>query len=666
MRPMLSAVVVALVLLTAAFLFVAPTAARSLTGPGGASPGLRTAVAPTYGVGLDVATEPVLPGYHDTLYYEVLNNTNGAPVSTGLSSITILGSYYNTLDKLIKLPGTPASVAPNAPIGSWAFQVPANTSSNVLHEPLLTVWANSSSMGMNVSNDFAVEVGNLQIFDARVCGIFSGCGTLTTGAPATVSFTAYAEDGFGDLSPAANETVSVLFYSTGSSPVTVPGVAASYTTNAQGEVELAFTPSSTIFNVPGPNHVEIEVTDSVNASLSVYDNVTWHLYNPTGITNFAFALDHTDYFSGDTVVASWQWAGTNSSVGTWNVTNYVVYDDASGNIIASGLVGSTAPSGSFHFALPSMYFGDFEVEAAAYNSSDFELLDAGADASQAIFAVVPSEFYFNPGDVITVTITEEGPALTGASISAYVQATNSGQTLFNGPVTGMSFQFTVPMVAPADIYDIAAWANTSAGTVAAGSTDVELASGWNFWAGVSSTSSYADGSFTPGTTIQLSYAVTVYGTSTPPRYMEIYVFPGSCSYYCITGTPSLKSWAVTSASGSVPFTIPSSTPNGLQAFTVVAEWPGGEGSSQLTVNVNSAPSALNYELGAGSGLTVGWLILLLLIIIVAIVLVMMGRRSKPTMVMSPAASTTPEWKEPAGGASTGGSSGTPPTPPSSQ
>jgi hypothetical protein len=157
--------------------------------------------------------------------------------------------------------------------------------------------------------------------------------------------------------------------------------------------------------------------------------------------------------------------------------------------------------------------------------------------------------------------------------------------------------------------------------------------------------------------------------------MELILVPGPCSLICGSDTPALKYWYVTGSSGSVPFTIPSGTPNGLQTFTVLAEFQNGDGANQITVNVNSSPSALNYELGAGSGLTVGWLILLILLIIVALVVLMLGRRGKPSrMVMSPTSSSpAPEWKEPqSGGGSAGsgssgsgsmGGSGDSPTPP---
>jgi hypothetical protein len=669
MRPTLSAIVVAVVLLSAALLLMVPAQERAASNPAHVSTGLRSAVAPTYAIGLDFASEPVLPGYHDTLLWDILNDTNAAP-QTGLTTITILGTYYNTGDtKILTFPGTPVNVTVAA-IGSWAFVVPTNASATPGYSPVFTVWANSTTLDMSQDAGTFLEVGTLEITSASICPAI-GCGNvITTGTPTVVTATAEVVFGFA-TAPAPGETAKFVFYSTGSSPVTVPGVPASVTTDGQGEAAVTFTPSNTVFNVPGPNHVDISVTDSVNTTLTVtYPAVDFNLYNPTGTTNFAFWLNAGEYYSGATVTAYWQWEGTNSTVGTWNVTNYIAYDP-SFNVLASGLIGSTQPTGSFQFALPASYAGDFTVLAFAHNATStttcgFECssLDATALATTALLVAIPSEYYFSPGDTITVTVTADGPALAGATIGGYVQASNSGQSLFNGTVTGGSFQFTIPKVAPADEYKIAVWASSpTAGTIATATNDVVEASGYSFWMAVSTVSSYSDGSFAAGQTVQVGYKVVAYGTSQlPTTFVDLAV----CSYSCGDG-PALHEYIVSSASGSVSFTIPAGTINGLALFYGEIEFYGSDHvvhfeTTYFSVIVNSSPSALNYELGAGSGLTVGWLILLLLIIIVVVVLfAMRGRgRSGGRMVMSPTSS--PEWKEPqTGGGASGGT--TPPAPP---
>lgn len=682
MRPKLTAIAVALVLLISAvaFLLVIPTQDRALAGPAGVSTGLKAAVAPTYYIDLSLAATRTLPGYSDTLYYQVLNDTNGAPQSD-LSTITITGTYYNTNHVLLKLPDTPINLTPPAATGSWGFVVPVNSTSTAFDWPAITVWANSTSLKMSADETDTVQVGVLEYVNAEtdVCNVVGTCGNpgdLTTGNPATVHADVEI-DAHGDTAPAAGETVKFTFYSTGSSPVPVSGVPATVTTDGSGQAAVTFTPLSTVFNVPGPNHVEIQVTDSVNTSLIIDTNVTFFLYNPVGVANFDFWLNASLYYSGETGTGYWQWAGTNTTVGTINVTNFQVFDEATVDLIDSGTIASTSPTGSFPFTLPATYAGDFEVWLYAHNTSEFFEFEATATADREIFTAIPSEFYYNPGDVITVTVTSEGAALSGTTVSAFVQAYDSGQTLYNSTVSGGSFQFTIPKIAPATEYVIAAWASSpTAGTVASAREDVDEASGYNFWAGISTLSSYSDGSFAPGQTIQLSYSIVPYGTSQAPKAAELELLVGPCTFdLCGSDTPAIKVWFVSSASGSVPFTIPAGTPNGIQTFTVYGDWPGGDGVNQLTINVNSNPSPLNYELGAGSGLTVGWLILLILLIVVALVVLMLGRRGKPSrMVMTPASSSpAPEWREPptgggsAGGGSSGsgsmGGSGDSPTPP---
>src|SRR5580692_7685940 len=93
----------------------------------------------------------------------------------------------------------------------------------------------------------------------------------------------------------------------------------------------------------------------------------------------------------------------------------------------------------------------------------------------------------------------------------------------------------------------------------------------------------------------------------------------------------------TSTSGTLTFTLPNDLPNGYSSVLVFAyptamaatcsdPYSQCSAASELTVNVQASPSALNYEVGAGSGLTVGWLILLVLILIVAIIGVVWIRR----------------------------------------
>jgi hypothetical protein len=663
MRPMLSAIVVALVLLTAAFL-LAPLNAGRDSAPEAALSGIHSDAAPTYEVEATLGANPILPGYQDTLYYQVVNDTNHAPVGD-LSYVTILGTYYNHAETLLNIPGTPATLSAAA-TGSWMFKLPVNASDAFGRSAVFTVWANSSALGENNSATVTLNVGHLALNVASVVDEVTGSPTvLIAGDPALVTAQAYV-DSFGGNVPAANESLTLNWYSTGSSPVTSP---VTLTTDYQGYARDTFTPVTTIFNVPGPDHTEFELVDSVNTSVSVFANVTWTLHNPSGTADFAFSLGSSQYYGGDKVTATWAWRGTNATVGTITVDTYYAYDTSTDAVIASGTVDSTAATGSFSFDLPPTFYGPFEVEAFAYNATESWTLGATATASAPTLSLNPSEIYYNPGDTITVSIATEGSIFSSATISAIVSTSGSGQTLFSGTVSGDSFSFTIPSTAPAPTYHIYVWASTTtAGTFAYASQNVDESAGFTFWAGVGTASSYSDGSYQPGQSVQITYKLTTLGTSALPTHVELLIDP-------IEGadSPALKVWNSVSTSGSVSFTIPSGTPNGVQTYIVESESSAGDYEALVSMNVNSAPSPLNYELGAGSGLTVGWLILLILIVIVVLAILVVGRRRRGgQMIMTP---HTPEWKEPqaqastppsAGGPPSGGSTESPATPPESQ
>jgi hypothetical protein len=667
MRPTWSAVLAVGLLLTAAVWFAVPIGAGGGSAPAHAAVAVKPAVITNYEVEANSYRLPELPGYPAAVEYRVVNDTTGAAITT-LSSIQITGTYYNQAHTLLKLPGTPATVS-TAPVGTWHFTIPKNASTTGgTFSPEVTIWANITTPHQSAERSVYVYMGNLAIDNFAVCSTSGACGALISGIPAYVSGTVVVT-GSGYTSGAPNETVKLSFYSSGSSPVTVAGVPATLTTGPQGYFRVAFTPLSTVFTVAALDHVQVVVTDSVNATLTDTLNYYWSLSNPAGNVNFDFWLNSVDYYTGSAVTAYWQWAGTNSTVGTVSFTEYDAFNISNGDTLAQGTLSSSAASGSFTFTLPAGFVGTFGVEALCNNATRSFLLGAEGVAIASLFAAVPNPEIYVPGNVITVSIAEAGPALSGTTVNAVVQAENSGATLFSGAVSGGSFQFTIPSVAPAPEYYISAWATNAAGeTVAYSHTDVVEGNGTLFWAGVSSKSSYSDGSFSPGSTIQIAYKVTVFGLNASPIALELLIFPGTCNrYVCFLDTPALKIVFTAQTSGSISFTIPSSEANGFQQFNVVAELLGSGGLAwdTVTLNVNSSPSALNYELGAGSGLTVGWLILLVLVIVVGAGLFFLMRRHGRVGGRGGSGSV-PEWKEPSSGSSGSGSAPPPPPPPGTQ
>jgi hypothetical protein len=192
-------------------------------------------------------------------------------------------------------------------------------------------------------------------------------------------------------------------------------------------------------------------------------------------------------------------------------------------------------------------------------------------------------------------------------------------------------------------------------------------------------SSYSDGSYQPGQTVTLNYQVVpIDGTALPQFFNFELTAPGFAYYnYIQNAAPT----------GTIGFTIPSNALAGNLVVNLHVTGSLTAGSCVPTSNctgttglfINPHPSVLSMELGAGSGVTVGWLILLILVLVVAIVLFLVLRRrggprggtgSAPTSVtepMSPAApapSSPPasEWKAPDNPPASSGDSGQPPLP----
>ncbi|MGI0151943.1 MAG: hypothetical protein ACREC5_08410, partial [Thermoplasmata archaeon] len=134
-------------------------------------------------------------------------------------------------------------------------------------------------------------------------------------------------------------------------------------------------------------------------------------------------------------------------------------------------------------------------------------------------------------------------------------------------------------------------------------------------------------------------SVALFSEPAPARNYAIAVEP------VFGGFVGSAAFETTSSSGTFGFTIPSGTPAGIQTYEVGVEFLQCSSgvtcavSAIVSVFVNPSPSVLGYELGAGSGVTVGWIILLALIVVVAVVLVLMIRRkgSRP-LHMSPTSS----------------------------
>ncbi len=625
----------------------------------------------TYSVWIDTTEFGYLPGHVGSGLFGVERTVNAAPYSN--AAVKIFGEYYSATtgnwEALTTI--TPSSFT-SASRGAFNFTVPltADTSFGGLD---FVIYANATP-GLSESDSVGASVGNLSqpVIEIGTCP--GGCHTnaFSDGATVYVQVFEYIQSYFSS-NPAAGVTLTTTFAS-GTVPVTVPGVPQSITTNDSGEGAFVFIASSSVFSTQQIDELSITASDPTNAAL------------PTAISHVFFTVEAVapvtpqievqfqslQYYGGDTATVSWQLGGTNSSVTQgWTVDQWFIYDiSGSGRTLGWGTINSTQNQGQFTFAIPTNYGGTLEAWVSAYNATDW--IENWADTSVTAPTILlnPSESYYLPGDTVTVQVTTEGSVFSGTTLYQSV-VESSGYQIAAGVLSGTQIQFTVPKTgAPSYITVSVAAQSSTLGVVATSSIEVSLGSGYVLYAGIATESSYSDGSFQPGQTISVSYNLVTVGTATLPKTFNIYVYPGSTNYFG-SGYGAIYT-AANSPSGSVSYTIPSSMPAGAQTFTVVVT-SGVCGYScgavtQFSAVVEPNPSVMGYELGAGSGVTVAWVILLVLVLLVAIVAYMGLRRagrggSKPSAVKPFAGSSgspppsssgsTEAWKE-------GGSSSSPP------
>ena len=629
----------------------------------------------SYTVGLQPTVPVVLSQHHSSVLYMVDKTVNGAPMS-GITSLTMTALYLTNTATWATLPGTPAQLG-TAPWGMFNFSVPSDA--NTYGSIQFTLFANASGAGANPNSErgfVSQSVGYVTTPSVSLGSCPSGCfsSSFSNGSLIYVTIDA-AIIGPGADAPAVGMTATFEFLS-GVTSVTPPG---SYphtiTTNASGGGQILFVAQSPLFTLTGTNSVKVTLTDPLNSGAS-YGPSTANFdltQTPPGSAGLQVVLDSAQYYGGDTAKATWEVGGLNQSLTAgWVVTGWWAWEADSNTFIASGMINSTATTGQFSFTVPMNYVGRLEVQVEASNATASLGANRLASVSSPTIFLNPSQLYYAPGDTLTVGVSTLGQVFQNATLYRTV-TDNLGNVLQSGSFTGGTITIQIPNVgAPSDVIVSVSGQDPQLGVIGASTVTIYEAAGYQVAAGVATVSNYADGSFQPGQTIDLQYTITPIGVTALPKVFSIEVF--AYSAYLSSGTSS-RIFTTSSSSGTVPFTIPSNTPAGAQLFElfVVAQgcftscYAGGA----FSVNVEPNPSVLGYELGAGSGVTVGWTILLILILVVALLLWRMGRHGgKRPMVMAPtpsSSSSSGSSSAPAGasGLSEGSSSegSSPPLPP---
>lgn len=617
----------------------------------------------TYTVSMQPTEPAYLAGHTGKVLYYVDAAVNNAPFSN-LSQLTVTATYLTNTAVTATLPGTPFNLG-SAAWGSFNFTVPTDANSyGGIH---FTLYANISTpapVTSEIGYAFA-PVGSVPdpVVDLATCP--SGCfsNSFVSGTPVYVLVQAEIQAP-GVTAPAPGLTVQFQ-YTSGSTPVTPPGGSpASVSTNASGDAAILFVASSSVFSTTATDSVIVTLHDPLNPSAVAVSTTAQFdvLTQAAGTARLQVHLDATQYFGGDTATATWEIGGLNSSLAQgWTADGWWVWESNSNTLVDSGTLGQTATQGTFTFAVPLGYGGPIQVVVDAHNATSWlSASDSAAVSAPAIF-LTPSEAEYLAGDTLSVTVQTQGSIFQGAQLWQSV-VDSSGNSLVSGPLNASSIGFTIPKVGAPSYVTVSVAAQTSAGIVGQASITLYEGSGIAITAGVTTASSYADGSYQPGQTIGVSYSVFPIGTATLPKTFEVTVYPTWSFFGPGYGSKVIQTSA---ASGTIDFTIPNGLPAGAQSFTVEARLGsctyGCYAITTFAVNVNPSPSVLSYEVGAGSGLTVGWLVLLVLIVLVALALFVAVRRRGRPVVMKPhdASPPTASWQEspPAGGGSSGGSSG---------
>jgi hypothetical protein len=631
--------------------------------------------------------QSVLPGDPISVFWWAYLDSNGNGLFTGATSVWIMGHYHGNGTYQNFFPGGMIQLTTGS-WGQWNGTVPLNATADTTIQ--FEVWVITSVGGVvaeNESDGVSVAVGQLWEENNGLTDEPAYClGSYYLYESIPVDSTAAACIQVGSeysdyFTPIAGLPVTIGYWN-GTTHVTPTGGApTSGTTNSNGVVEVTFNatapPFTTFLQYPYyDNAVNFSVTvPGANSSVSTWtgwDNITNWAISPypsaAGVVNVE--LDHTEYFAGTTATATWSIESTAASstgpitADVWTVVN----EESEATTYASGTFSGAAQSGTFTFAITSAMVNQaIEVVIYASNATLGFYAYAYAEVIAPTLLLTPGSVFYTEGSSPTVTAALAGSAAAPAGTTiawqewAYWEDDYNVVLVASGTVAnGGTITFPISSTTPPQYVEVDAWATTAGVILASSSTVLQLETGYSVLLGVGTVSNYADGSFQPGQTVTLNYQlVSIDGTALPQTF--------SFSLF-VVGLAYSQSVENVAPTGSVAFTIPSNAPAGtlivmLQVTGALTAGPcvGSINTDEnactgiTTLLVNPSPSVFNLELGAGSGLTVGWLVLLIIVILVAIVLYVVLRRrgGSRSSTTGPPAAATESMSPPAPAPSTG-------------
>ena len=504
-----------------------------------------------------------IPGEPASIYYTVTNTSNDAPASGVSVSYTL--NYTNSGGKQ-----TESGVVSG---GVLNVQIPASAN----FRSVVSITLNAVDQ-YGHSSQARIDLG----VNHLVSNVATSSLSYTPGQPVLVTTYAFA-NGFKGFpsSPVAGATVyaNISYMGTQLAAYSQKGLS----TDGQGEASfvLAF-----------PSNASLG-TYVVNVSTSAFgwnsiSTTSFDLIKQAPLYTLVVVPSKVVYVSGGIFSAAWQLV-TNGTAVTGATASYSA--TMSGGAIAAG----TSSNGTVTFQLPQ---GQWGTMVLSLNAADA----AGNQASARInVQVVEAMVILSTGvsSYVPLQKVQVSYYVIGQGFSAptyyYTITDNSGNTVLSGSTTKTSFVFTVPGT-PSSSYTIEVIAaNSTSGRTVNAYSSIYLLTGFQIFFTISS-SSYVTGTYTSGQTLTVYYHIATYKLSSSSPIYTIQIE--------VAGLPSSAvTYTVTSASGSLRYTVPSHLGNGRYIMGVFA-MDGNGGSSTAVQNfaISNSEPVWNYNVVGGVSL----------------------------------------------------------------
>ncbi|HEV2449914.1 MAG TPA: hypothetical protein VGU43_05870, partial [Thermoplasmata archaeon] len=397
---------------------------------------------------LSPAQSAYLPGTTATVVYEVYKTANDALYTP--SSLTLVGTYRLANFTVVSLFGGHGRTLTPSGLGTATFPVPLNAAPNSPIELRLYANETTASGSTTVSAFTFTEVGNLTVSLALTLSTSGSPLTVLPGNVPAILTVDVEIVGGGYYAAAPNISVALTFRNPHNALVSpIPGnPPLSLLTDQNGMASTLFLTSISTFVPLATYTIWANATQSGGPGSSRNNTLFFSVLPVASNPGLALSFGQEMYYGGDTATLTWTIAneGLGSSGGPWTAEAWFAIETASAyRYFAVGNITSSGSTGTFSLGMPVAYQGDIEVGIDAYNATTEIYAFAYAYVSHPSILLAPSEYDYLPGDTISVGVSTQGSAFSGATL--YWTASGydgSFPTFATGTVSGGSFSFMAP------------------------------------------------------------------------------------------------------------------------------------------------------------------------------------------------------------------------------